>query len=594
MAAGDASAAAASAADFVLRINCGSDRATYVDTEQRVWSADNYYTNGASGSTTTQGGGAGNEDDWPVFQTYRAEGGVWLWGLLPNGRTLLYTLPVPEAGTYEVTLFFTSKKDNAPNSIWFVFMSWFFGGTATTSFDVNAGGTKVFSSEDVLASPSEVAQQQHGAVTRSLRTTANRKNNNEIQLEFIPKGREAYVSAIEVRSLEFSEESNTCPWVFVDAGGEAPYKDSAGNTWEPDASFLASPQTKIFKSTKNIENAFTSLQTMYKSERYTENQTPLKYEIPLPNSKGKSQLVDVTIHMAELFVDQPGGRVLDIYLEGALVWQDVDLVAKAEDGSNHVAFQFVQTKVAVADGKLSIEIQATVRDAKVNGIAVYLRDNDANCPIVVASPPPPVPAPVTPPVAAPVTPPNPDFEEILINAGGDALTDFLGRKWAADKYFSGGDTFSDGRFDVKGSQDDYLYHTERYGEFSYQVPVPKGDYEIILHMAELYWESQGNRLFNVAVEGQKVFSNVDIVQLAGSNWKAVTLETPQTISDGFVSISFTNSAPQKIDNPKLSGIEIKLIKDHLAHAVANGPYFATDSNGDGKETIQVDGTLSHT
>lgn len=365
-------------AGVVLRINCGSDQETYVDAENRVWSADQYFTHGQSG------GGNDNGNDWQVFQTYRAERGAWLWGLIPNGRTLLYTLPVSPAGNYEVTLYFPSNKDTAPNSIWSWFMGWF---GAATYFDINEGGSTVFSSED-MPSPEE-ANPQNGAVTMSLQTTVN--SNNEIQLEFIPHGSDAYVSAIEVRSLDF---------------GEAPS-------------------------------------------------------------------------------------------------------------------------------------------------------------------PAPTDAPVSPPSAAPTTSrnsqPTVSFE-LLINAGGDEVTDFLGRKWISDQYFSGGNTFSDASFDIKGSQDDYLYHTERFGQFNYEIPVPEGDFEVILHFAELWWESQGSRLFNVAVEGKPVFENVDIVQLAGSNLKAVTLETPQTISDGFVSISFTNSVPQKINNPKLSGIEIKFVEPHLVRA----------------------------
>ena len=113
----------------------------------------------------------------------------------------------------------------------------------------------------------------------------------------------------------------------------------------------------------------------------------------------------------------------------------------------------------------------------------------------------------------------------------------------------------------------------------------------ILHFSEIYFEEQGQRIFNIAVEGKEVFSDVDIVQLGGGYLKAITLETPQTVTDGSLTISFSDGGQ---NSPKVSGIEVIKLKPHLAHAVAGGPYSAIDSNGDGFETIAVDGGLSHT
>lgn len=53
-------------------------------------------------------------------------------------------------------------------------------------------------------------------------------------------------------------------------------------------------------------------------------------------------------------------------------------------------------------------------------------------------------------------------------------------------------------------------------------------------------------------------------------------------------------------SPKASAIEIKPAvipqerNSHRAHAVPGGPYIQTDVDGDGFETIKVDGTFSHT
>jgi len=116
-----------------------------------------------------------------------------------------------------------------------------------------------------------------------------------------------------------------------------------------------------------------------------------------------------------------------------------------------------------------------------------------------------------------------------------------------------------------------VYQTERNGQneafITYEIPVPLGNYEILIHMAELYWQIEGGRVFDLEVEGQ-LFEDVDVFKLAGNaRYKAFTLDVYPLVDDGAVSIRLTN----KIDWAKVSGIEIKLQSLHTAHAVANGP-----------------------
>jgi hypothetical protein len=59
------------------------------------------------------------------------------------------------------------------------------------------------------------------------------------------------------------------------------------------------------------------------------------------------------------------------------------------------------------------------------------------------------------------------------------------RTWLADRYFSGGSTFSDFSKNIQNTDDDPIYETERNGEMTYEIPVPTGSYEIALHFAEV-------------------------------------------------------------------------------------------------------------
>jgi len=87
-----------------------------------------------------------------------------------------------------------------------------------------------------------------------------------------------------------------------------------------------------------------------------------------------------------------------------------------------------------------------------------------------------------------------------------------------------------------------------------------------------------------------VFSNVDIVNLVGESYKALTMETVADVLDGALSISFLAVE----GTPKLSAIQINLNTPHVAHAVANGPYFAVDVDDNGYALVAVDGVPSHT
>ncbi len=137
-----------------------------------------------------------------------------------------------------------------------------------------------------------------------------------------------------------------------------------------------------------------------------------------------------------------------------------------------------------------------------------------------------------------------------INAGGPAFTDSTSKVWAADGHFTGGNTFTK-VVAISGTVDDALYQTERYGNFSYSLPVPNGTYSVALHFAELYWTSAGKRVFNVAVEGTTVISNLDIWAAVGANAALVRTVTT-TVNDGVLNINFLTS----VDNAKVSAIQV--------------------------------------
>lgn len=141
---------------------------------------------------------------------------------------------------------------------------------------------------------------------------------------------------------------------------------------------------------------------------------------------------------------------------------------------------------------------------------------------------------------------------LLINSGGSSVT-FGQELWSADKNFSGGTAYSSTKA-IAGTTNDAIYQTERYGNMSYNIPVPAGKYTVKLHFAEVFHSAANKRKFNVNVEnGQASLSGYDIFVKAGAAATAV-VETFNNINvtDGTLNISFTSV----IDNAKVSAIEI--------------------------------------
>ncbi|MGV3504082.1 MAG: malectin domain-containing carbohydrate-binding protein [Adhaeribacter sp.] len=167
--------------------------------------------------------------------------------------------------------------------------------------------------------------------------------------------------------------------------------------------------------------------------------------------------------------------------------------------------------------------------------------------------------------------PDPNVPAVVaahrIHAGGGQLTAGPGI-FAADNYYSNGDgpsyspTTTSTAFPIAGTQDDALYQTERTSEadngaFSYDLPVANGSYRVVLHFAEIYWNARGQRVFDVAMEGNLVLDNYDIVKKTGVNFTATSESFVVEVSDGMLNIGFSALASAGgINRPKVSAIEV--------------------------------------
>lgn len=148
-----------------------------------------------------------------------------------------------------------------------------------------------------------------------------------------------------------------------------------------------------------------------------------------------------------------------------------------------------------------------------------------------------------------------ELEEVFaVNAGGPEYIDTTGTIYQADNSFIGGKT-SQETVAIAETEDDPLYQTERYGNFSYAIPVSNGDYMVTFRFAEIKWSTAGKRIFTVKIEGEEVFSNIDLVAQVGP-YSAYDVIVPVSVLDGVLDIEFQT----EIDNAQVSAIVVTALE----------------------------------
>jgi hypothetical protein len=141
-----------------------------------------------------------------------------------------------------------------------------------------------------------------------------------------------------------------------------------------------------------------------------------------------------------------------------------------------------------------------------------------------------------------------------LNAGGDTYLSSAGIEYLNDAstgWVSGGTAYSSSEA-IAGTEDDQLYQSERYGDFSYSIPLENGLYDIVLKFAEIYQDDPGSRIFHVDMEGERVIRSLDLIFRTDKN-TAYDVVIPMQLTDGNLNIDFVTVA----DNAKLSALEIR-------------------------------------
>jgi malectin (di-glucose binding ER protein) len=152
------------------------------------------------------------------------------------------------------------------------------------------------------------------------------------------------------------------------------------------------------------------------------------------------------------------------------------------------------------------------------------------------------------------------LQPIRIITQPTSFVDHNGQRWRADDYYINGFRSTEHR-KVNGTDDPELFGAERYGHFSYAIPVDtRGRYTVVLHFAEFYFGPQslggggvGSRVFHVFCNGQTLLQDFDVYKEGGSlRHVSKTFSNIKPSAQGKINLTFE----PVINNATVSAIEV--------------------------------------
>ena len=274
------------------------------------------------------------------------------------------------------------------------------------------------------------------------------------------------------------------------------YMDVAGRSWIADQYFqggvaIGRPDRRIYRTLDP---------TLYRTAR----EGDFRYDIPL-----KPGVYELRLHFAEIVLgDQSldsggeGARRFNVTLNGEPLFTNFDIVSDAN--GLYIADERVFKNVSPAkDGFLHLSFSSTnYGRAVLNGIEI---------------------TPGMPGKLLPIR---------ILCATSRAYYDRNSQLWGPDRYFLGGRAVSRS-LTVANTSEPEVYTGERWGHFSYAIPVPPGAYTVTLRFAEANFGIDnfgslqynqggiGSRLFDISCNNMPLLRDFDIFKAAGGPNRAV-------------------------------------------------------------------------
>jgi len=280
------------------------------------------------------------------------------------------------------------------------------------------------------------------------------------------------------------------------AGATAAYVDRSGRTWGADR-FFTGGNVRVRPS----ERIFRTLDPdIYRHLRSGDFQ----YDIPLRPGNYELHLFFAETGLADFISAESSGegqRLFRVSANGNPILTEFDVVADAA-GSNIADERVFRNISPAADGFLHLSFTSMRSTAMLSGIDVL-------------------------PVSAEKVRP------LRIRTGWtSSWRDSAGQEWQADSYFLGGNalvrTMNPARESNSIAPDIALYASERWGHFSYALPVAEGRYRLTLKFIEGHYGKHnigsggpGSRVFDLYCNGVALLRNFDIMKEAGGEGRPI-------------------------------------------------------------------------
>jgi hypothetical protein len=342
-----------------------------------------------------------------------------------------------------------------------------------------------------------------------------------------------------VTSRSFGSDSVTGPStsdIRITAGSAAsPYVDVTGQRWESDQFYKGgiseSGPKDIFPPVADPDLFKTVREGVSGEPSALPKLAGFRYDIPVKPGVYELRLffADPARHeKVEPRQDTQNLRHFQINLNGEPLLSSFDAIADA--GSAPVDIRAFKDVSPAPDGKVHLEFLPAAEQPFVNAIEL------------------------TPGIPGKIKP-------IRLSAHQSGFVDDNGIRWEGDRYFSYGQTLA--YLNSKTAPKvPALYTAERYGNFSYAIPVPPGSYTVRLHFLESFFgpsvpngfcRGTGCRVFDVSCNGVSLLHDFDIFKVAGGAFRPVvrSFHDLRPNGQGKLLISFS---------PKVNYAEVRAIE----------------------------------
>jgi hypothetical protein len=276
----------------------------------------------------------------------------------------------------------------------------------------------------------------------------------------------------------------------MSVGATSPFIDRTGRTWSPDRYF--SGGSVVVRSSARI---FRTLDPdIYRRAR----QGDFRYDIPLKPGSYELRLHFAETGLADFISAESSGegqRLFRVFANGQRILDLFDVVADA-DGTNTADVRVFRNISPDNDGFLHLSFASFRGTAILNGIEL-LR--------------------VSPGKVRPVR---------IRSGWTSSWQDPSGQPWQADSYFLGGNalvrTTNPAQQNDAITPDTALFASERWGHFSYAVPLADGRYRVTMKFCEGHYGRHntgiggaGSRVFDVYCNGVALLRGFDAFKEAG-------------------------------------------------------------------------------